>query len=587
MNSSAHRIESRFISQTYKYDAANRLIGSNGNMSQEYSTALPYGYQSNYKYTLAGKLLNKYVDSKRLSTAMGPYTARYDNEYSYTHPNNPYAVTHIQDAYGAHYDFSWSANGNLDKSYAYATHTDRRLCWTEDNRLQAFMERGDEGGIAAYYNYTADGERNIKLTSPRLNMHQNASQFNNPPLFIPTLYASPLITLTPKGYTKHYFEEGRRVCSKLGGWFLWRVPADDIRKPVEEVKDNYEEQHNQQRQGVHETFGKCIGAWPELIDKYDLLKMLLEYKEEEKNFYYHSDHLGSAAYLTSGGDVTQTLNYLPYGEDWIDVQNNMDPRLGQYRFNGKEKDYESGFHYYGARYYWSEVLTGWLSVDPMMDKYPFISPYAYCAWNPIILVDPDGRDTSYYNLDGRLQFVKKGGSTINMMIVTRKDIDEKTFNKGGYYAFDVNDIDFNNMDDMYNNSAKEGANEWYYRVRIDGTSTTPKEVGPKGGMVKLDKDDKFMVHTHTLDDAVEKNSSNLDPSKDKDCVGIGDRFGIILGYSKKGETSSSTSYGGITANRNDFIPSVSFYDHNGMIKLGGKSPTYKTFKEKVQNLQTR
>ena len=39
-------------------------------------------------------------------------------------------------------------------------------------------------------------------------------------------------------------------------------------------------------------------------------------------------------------------------------------------FNGKEKDYESGFHYYGARYYWSELLTGWLSVDPMTDKYP-------------------------------------------------------------------------------------------------------------------------------------------------------------------------------------------------------------------------
>jgi len=59
----------------------------------------------------------------------------------------------------------------------------------------------DEGGIAAYYNYTADGDRNIKLTSPSLNMHQNASLFNNPPLFIPTLYASSLITLTHKGYT--------------------------------------------------------------------------------------------------------------------------------------------------------------------------------------------------------------------------------------------------------------------------------------------------------------------------------------------------------------------------------------------------
>ena len=34
----------------------------------------------------------------------------------------------------------------------------------------------------------------------------------------------------------------------------------------------------------------------------------------------------------------------------------------------------------------------WLSVDPMADKYPGVSPYAYCAWNPVKLVDPDGRD---------------------------------------------------------------------------------------------------------------------------------------------------------------------------------------------------
>lgn len=64
-------------------------------------------------------------------------------------------------------------------------------------------------------------------------------------------------------------------------------------------------------------------------------------------------------------------------------------------FNGKEKDYESGFHYYGTRYYWSEVLTGWLSVDPMMDKYPGISPYNYCMWNPVNLVDPEGMDTIF------------------------------------------------------------------------------------------------------------------------------------------------------------------------------------------------
>lgn len=62
-------------------------------------------------------------------------------------------------------------------------------------------------------------------------------------------------------------------------------------------------------------------------------------------------------------------------------------------FIGKEKDYETGYHYFGARYYDSELLTGWLSVDPMADKYPSMSPYNYCAWNPVKLVDPDGRDT--------------------------------------------------------------------------------------------------------------------------------------------------------------------------------------------------
>ena len=71
-------------------------------------------------------------------------------------------------------------------------------------------------------------------------------------------------------------------------------------------------------------------------------------------------------------------------------------------------------------------------------------------------------------------------------------------------------------------------------------------------------------------------------------VGIGKRFGIILGYSKKGGTSSGTSFSsGGTAKRTDFIRSVSFYDHNGRIKLGGNSPTYETFKNNVQKLQTR
>lgn len=383
--------------QTYKYDAANRLIGSNGNMSQEYSTALPYGYQSSYKYTLAGRLMNKYVKSDRLSTSQGPHHVAYDNTYSYTHPDNPYAVTHIQDAYGAHYDFDWDANGNLTDSRAHATHTDRRLCWTEDNRLQAFMERGEEGGIAAYYNYSADGERNIKLTSPRLNIQQNASLFSNPPLVYPTLYASSLVTLTKQGYTKHYFEEGRRICSKIGGGMQGNVTAEEIDSRVPELTYRYDEQFHHQYDGIRYTFSECIEADPQIIDGVNLHRMLIEREirrdEEEPAFFYHSDHLGSAAYLTYHGGVVQTLNYLPYGEDWVEY-NFFHPddttRLGIYRFNGKEKDYESGFHYYGARYYWGEMLTGWLSVDAMTDKFPSISGYAYCNNNPVVLMDPDG-----------------------------------------------------------------------------------------------------------------------------------------------------------------------------------------------------
>ncbi|MFW6222941.1 MAG: hypothetical protein ACOC3T_04950, partial [Bacteroidota bacterium] len=37
-------------------------------------------------------------------------------------------------------------------------------------------------------------------------------------------------------------------------------------------------------------------------------------------------------------------------------------------------------------------MSVWLSVDPMSDKYPSMSPYMYCAGNPIVLIDPDGRD---------------------------------------------------------------------------------------------------------------------------------------------------------------------------------------------------
>ena len=68
----------------------------------------------------------------------------------------------------------------------------------------------------------------------------------------------------------------------------------------------------------------------------------------------------------------------------------------------EQRDEETGYGYFGARYMDHELMTMWLSVDPMADKYPGISPYAYCAWNPVKLVDPDGRDVWEVNQYGEL-----------------------------------------------------------------------------------------------------------------------------------------------------------------------------------------
>ena len=57
---------------------------------------------------------------------------------------------------------------------------------------------------------------------------------------------------------------------------------------------------------------------------------------------------------------------------------------------GKERDEETGYGYFGARYMDFDLLTSFLSVDRYASKYPSISPYAYCAWNPIRLTDLTG-----------------------------------------------------------------------------------------------------------------------------------------------------------------------------------------------------
>ena len=111
---------------------------------------------------------------------------------------------------------------------------------------------------------------------------------------------------------------------------------------------------------------------------------------ERMQFYYHPDHLGSSSYITNlDGEVMQHIEYVPFGEVFIEERNNT--WNTPYLFNAKEFDGETGMYYYGARYY-EPRLSLWMSTDLLQEKNPNISSYVYCIDNPIKFVDFDGKD---------------------------------------------------------------------------------------------------------------------------------------------------------------------------------------------------
>ena len=80
-----------------------------------------------------------------------------------------------------------------------------------------------------------------------------------------------------------------------------------------------------------------------------------------------------------------------------------------YTFSAKEKDAETGYSYFGSRYYSSD-LSIWLSVDPMSEKYPHQSNYVYCSNNPIKLIDPNGEDEWEIDKKGNINWVRESNT---------------------------------------------------------------------------------------------------------------------------------------------------------------------------------
>ncbi len=93
--------------------------------------------------------------------------------------------------------------------------------------------------------------------------------------------------------------------------------------------------------------------------------------------------------LYSKFSFSQGFLYAPFSEITTEYaplwQNGTLPK---YAFNAKELDEETGMYYYEARCYKPPVFT---SRDPMFEKYFWMTPYAYCANNPVKYVDPTGK----------------------------------------------------------------------------------------------------------------------------------------------------------------------------------------------------
>jgi RHS repeat-associated protein len=61
----------------------------------------------------------------------------------------------------------------------------------------------------------------------------------------------------------------------------------------------------------------------------------------------------------------------------------------KYKFTGKERDVETGYDYFGARYYDSRIGR-FMTIDNYTDKYPSLTPYQYAANNPVMFIDVNG-----------------------------------------------------------------------------------------------------------------------------------------------------------------------------------------------------
>jgi len=384
-------------SNTYTYDNQYRLIRSVGTSSNDFR------YDFSASYSPSGRLGHNSCGANIVDKKL---KYGYDEDFLTHQPRVIFdTVTSLS------YNLYWDANGNLHEMSNCKLDVARFHDWDEENRLHAVVGPS----YAGLYGYDGNGNRLWKLTGSCSNTSQNGGTTTcNAYIDDAVLYPNPYITITPQGYTKHYYLGSERIATALGegGWninpdLLSEREKDVSRDWFGHFQTNYPFGRILMPQTANEDITgddplqlqyECINpielgtlhiSYSDDILSYSILDYVGQPVEPSEFFYTHSDHLGSASWITNRhAEPVQYIHYAPYGE----LLANQTP-YGydeRYKFTGKERDAETGYDYFGARFL-AQQLGIWLSVDPLAGKYPWISPYAYCSWNPVKYVDPNGK----------------------------------------------------------------------------------------------------------------------------------------------------------------------------------------------------
>jgi len=202
------------------------------------------------------------------------------------------------------YNFAWDNNGNMTQRSANNVEgTWRNLCWDEENRLMGVTDfsEGNPDQTSAYV-YNAGGERVWKFSGDIQQMTINGNQLINiANITNKTLYSSPYLVANDNNYTKHYFIESERVCSKIGGGFS--NPIDPINQAIiEPINSGQPTISGNFTQHIINSISCTNTESPELnVDP--VLRGIEDFigidENEDLQYFFVIDHLGSSSFYNT------------------------------------------------------------------------------------------------------------------------------------------------------------------------------------------------------------------------------------------------------------------------------------------------